>query len=166
MKRINPITKIITIFILAFATLSFVFVQDDKETGSMITMNSKDIKWGQPPAKLPAGGQFAVLSGDPSKSGLFTARLKAPAGYKIGAHWHSMDEHVTVLSGSLMIGMGDQMNESNMTAIKQHGYVMLPAKMHHYAMFKEPTEIQIVGMGPFDMTYLNSKDDPSQVIAK
>ena len=42
-----------------------------------------DVQWGNVPPGLPAGGQMAVLDGDPTKPGSFTVRLKSPAGYKI-----------------------------------------------------------------------------------
>src|SRR5438132_6625604 len=40
-----------------------------------------EIKWGDPPAVLPKGARFAVLSGDPGAAGPYTIRLKIPAGY-------------------------------------------------------------------------------------
>ena len=40
----------------------------------------------------------AVLSGDPSKDGLYVLRLKMPANYKIAAHYHPTTEYVTVIS--------------------------------------------------------------------
>jgi hypothetical protein len=41
-------------------------------------MNSSDLKWGPAPAVFPAGAQMAVLSGDPTKAGVFVVRLKTP----------------------------------------------------------------------------------------
>jgi hypothetical protein len=45
-------------------------------------INSGDLKWGPAPPTLPKGAELAVLSGDPSKDGLFVIRLKMPSGYK------------------------------------------------------------------------------------
>ena len=42
--------------------------------------NSQDLKWSPAPPIFAKGAQMAVLSGDPSKSGQFVIRLKAPAG--------------------------------------------------------------------------------------
>ena len=69
-------------------------------------INAADLKWGPAPPGLPAAVQATVLDGDPTKPGLFTVRLKAPDGTQIMPHWHPADEHVTVLSGALMVGMG------------------------------------------------------------
>ena len=69
---------------------------DDMKT----PMNGKDIKWGPAPPFFAKGAEFAVLSGDPSKDGLYVVRLKMPAGYKIPAHNHPTTENVTVVSGT------------------------------------------------------------------
>src|SRR3954471_21026220 len=66
------------------------------------------LKWGPAPAVFPAGAKMAVLQGDPSKSELFTVRLDMPDGYAIAPHWHPTDEHVTVISGKFLVGMGDK----------------------------------------------------------
>jgi quercetin dioxygenase-like cupin family protein len=73
-------------------------------------MNAGDIKWGPAPNVLPAGAQMAVVSGDPSKDGLYVVRLKMPANYQIPAHNHPTTEYVTVLSGDFHIGMGDRLD--------------------------------------------------------
>src|SRR4051794_10372144 len=70
-------------------------------------MQAGQLAWGPAPPVLPKGAQFAVLSGDPSKSGQFTVRLKMPAGYKVPAHNHPTAELVTVISGDFGFGMGD-----------------------------------------------------------
>ena len=62
---------------------------------------AKEVKWGPPPPALPPGAKMAALAGDPASSGLVTVRVKMPAGYKVPAHWHPTDEHVTVLSGAV-----------------------------------------------------------------
>src|SRR5262245_7209774 len=77
-------------------------------TDGMALFAPKDIKWGDIPPSLPQvkGGKFAVLEGDPKAAGPLTFRLKVPAGYKIQAHTHPATEHVTVISGEAMMGMG------------------------------------------------------------
>ena len=125
-----------------------------------VTLNPADIKWGAAPPVLPKGAQLAVLNGDPSKPGQFTIRLKTPANYKIAPHWHSQSENLTILSGALYLGMGDKMNAKAAHALKAGGYHYLPAKEHHFAFSKVPTVIQVSGEGPFDITYLDPKDNP------
>jgi quercetin dioxygenase-like cupin family protein len=121
-----------------------------------------DLKWGDPPPVFEKGASFTVVSGDPGKSGIFVVRLKMPAGYKINPHWHPTDEHVTVLSGSFALGMGDKFDAASMKELPVGGYALLPAQMHHYAMAKSEAIVQVHGLGPFQLTYVNPADDPSK----
>ena len=120
-----------------------------------------DLKWGPGPDSLPPGVQMAVVDGDPGKAGApFVIRAKMPDGYKVPPHFHPGDENVSVLSGSMLIGMGDKWDEASMKALGPHGFARLPKGMHHSALTKGATEIQVHGVGPFDLTYVNKADDP------
>lgn len=130
--------------------------------GDGVFLNTRDIKWSAAPPVLPKGAKLAVLYGDPSKPGPYTLRLATPANYRIAPHWHSQTENVTVISGALYLGAGDKMIEKDAHALKAGGYHYLPAKTHHYAFSKAPTVIQISGEGPFDINYLDPKDNPLQ----
>ena len=122
--------------------------------------NASELKFQAGPPGLPKGGEFAVLSGDPTQSGSYAIRAKFPAGYTVPPHFHSQDENVTVISGKLAMGLSDQINGSNEKTLTPGGYMRLPAGVHHYAVAKEDTVIQVHGQGPFDINYLNPKDDP------
>lgn len=135
------------------------------ETPGPIYMNPGDIKWGGAPPNLPKGGKMAVLSGDPGKDGWFVARLSMPAGYKIAPHWHSQDEDLTIISGTMYLAEGDMLDMKHSHAMKAGAFHHLPAKTHHYAYTKSPTVVQINGKGPFDIVYLNEKDDPGKAAA-
>jgi quercetin dioxygenase-like cupin family protein len=121
------------------------------------------IKWVAAPPALPKGAQVAVLTGNPGKEGPFVMRLKFPSGYKLPAHTHPADENVTVLSGTLNIGMGDKLDPKKGEAVKAGGYVRMPKGMHHYAWFSQETVIQLNGVGPWELTYLNTADDPRKI---
>jgi quercetin dioxygenase-like cupin family protein len=118
-----------------------------------------DLKWSAP-AAYPKGAQLAVIRGDPGKEGMYVVRLKVPAGYKIPAHTHPNDENVTVLSGAFGIGTGDKLNEGEGTQVKAGGYSFVMKGMNHFAWFTEDTVIQLHGMGPQGITYVNPADDP------
>ena len=117
-------------------------------------------KWGPGPAVLPAGVRAAILDGDPAKSGPFTMRLAFPPGYRIPPHSHPADEHVTVISGNLNVGMGDQFDKKKGTALHAGTFGVIPAGMHHYAWASGRTVIQLHGMGPWKLTYVNPADAP------
>jgi quercetin dioxygenase-like cupin family protein len=130
-----------------------------------VSINAADVKWGDAPPQLPKGGQIAVLSGDPTKKGAFAIRFKMPDGYKIPPHWHTHDEQLTVLSGTLMLHMGDTM-DAPAHELAAGAFHFLPGKMHHAAEGKGETIVQIQGMGPFDIHYLNPADDPTRKAAQ
>lgn len=127
---------------------------------SHILMKPADGKWGEPPPALPKGASLLVLSGDPGKPGAFTVRLKMPAGYKIAPHYHPTDEHVTVLSGTFAMGMGEKFDAQALTDLPAGGFGLMPAQMRHFATAKTAAEIQVHGTGPFTLTYVNPADDP------
>jgi quercetin dioxygenase-like cupin family protein len=120
------------------------------------------VKWGDAPPSFPKGAQLAVLHGDPGKAGPFALYMKMPAGYKIPAHWHSQDENLVIVSGTFYAGMGDKLDEKKAQALKAGSYVFMPAKMHHYAFAKSPAVVELHGTGPFDITYIDPKDDPQK----
>jgi anti-sigma factor ChrR (cupin superfamily) len=78
-----------------------------------VLLTPSDLKWMPAPVEtgIPSAVQMTVLSGDPSKSGLFSVRLKIPDGGKVAPHWHPTDEHVTVIEGTFAAGMGDKFDE-------------------------------------------------------
>ncbi len=117
------------------------------------------VQW-SPAAVLPAGAQIAVLEGNPAQKGAITLRLKFPANYDVPAHWHSMTERVTVLSGMFNVGMGDKLNRKATQALEPGGFVSLPANMRHFAWTSAPTIVQIHLEGPFDLFYVNPADNP------
>lgn len=125
-----------------------------------VLVSPGELTWADGPPGLPAGAKVAVLSGDPFKAGLFTIRLKFPANYTVQAHWHPADEHVTVLSGTLFVGMGDKFDSKKLKTLSTGAYTLMPQKNNHFAMVKEETIIQLHAMGPFAITYVNPADDP------
>ena len=123
------------------------------------TVQADGLKWSAPPAYAP-GAQIAVVRGDPSKEGLYVVRLKVPAGFKIAPHTHPNDENVTVLSGSFNIGTGDKPDQSKGLSVKAGGYSFVTKGMPHYAWFTEETVLQLHGVGPQGVTYVDPSDDP------
>ena len=96
--------------------------------GMSAPVNADKIKWGPAPPVLPPGAQFAVISGDPSKDGLYVIRLKMPANYRVPAHNHPTTEYVTVLSGKFNIGMGDKLDSKHGIELRAGGFGEAPAK--------------------------------------
>lgn len=125
-----------------------------------VMFDAAQLKWGEAPPALERGAQAAVLSGDPSQPGPFVLRLKVPAGFKIATHWHPTDEQVTLLAGDLTLTMDAHAPGEHAHTFSPGGYALLPAKMHHAASTKGGATIQLGGMGPFELHYVDPKDDP------
>ncbi|HKW25220.1 MAG TPA: cupin domain-containing protein [Terriglobales bacterium] len=121
------------------------------------------VQYGAVPPFIPAGAQLAVLEGDPmASSGDYTVRLKMPDGYRIAPHWHPKRENVTVVEGTLKVGMGDRFNESSMASFPTGSFAYLDPDMHHYVQASGEVVVQIHGMAPVQFNYVNPKDDPSR----
>ncbi len=121
------------------------------------------VPYGPVPAFIPPGAQIAVLEGNPAATtGDFTIRLKMPDGYIIPPHWHPNRENVTVLSGTLEVGMGDKFDESKMSPFPAGSFAYLDPDMHHYVKAKGPAVVQVHGMSPVAFNYVDPKDDPSK----
>jgi hypothetical protein len=125
-----------------------------------VVVRADDIKWGPAPPALPPGAQVAVLMGDPSKPVPYVLRAKMPDGYKVPPHWHPTAENVTVIKGTLMIGRGEKFSTEGADALTPGSFMSMPTEMRHFAWAKGETIIQVHGIGPFDITYVNAADDP------
>jgi hypothetical protein len=119
-----------------------------------------DLIWTNGPASLPKGTKSAAVEGDPTKAGPFTMRLKLPANYKVPPHWHPGVEHVTVLSGSFYMGRGEVFDESKARKLPVGGFAVMAIGTRHFAFTKEEATIQLHGIGPWGITYVNPADDP------
>lgn len=137
----------------------------DSEGAAHAMVKAADIQWGPGPAALPKGVQAAVLSGDPGKPGPFVLRLKAPAGFAIPRHWHPSYEQVTIIEGDFSVSMGEA-DSAHGADFGPGDYVNLPAKMQHAASTKNGVIVQVSSMGPFEVTYVDPKDDPRKAAAK
>jgi quercetin dioxygenase-like cupin family protein len=128
---------------------------DEHTTAKPDTLN-----WIPVPPGLPAGAEAAVLSGDPSQEGLFVVRVRMPGDYKVPPHTHPTDENLTVISGTFHVAMGGKFDTGKSETLGAGGFAHMPKNTQHYAWSAAPTIIQIEGMGPFVINYVDPADDP------
>lgn len=121
-----------------------------------------ELQWSPGPASLPAGAQFTVLAGDPTQAGQFTMRIRVRDGYRIPPHWHPATENVTVLSGTLHLGMGETFDKQKTQALEAGSFFSMEPGMRHYVYAGGDTVIQLHSLGPWQINYVNSADDPRQ----
>jgi len=118
------------------------------------------IEWGAAPPSLPPGAQAAVLLGHPAKEGPFVMRFRLPAGFVVPPHRHSKDEAVTLISGRFSITSGDKIDREGVKPLPPASFFHMPAGMTHYAIAEADSVVQIHGIGPFDVIYVDPRDDP------
>src|SRR5688572_8857762 len=149
----------ITVALMLGAAM-FVATQAQAAEAHHTIVPADEVKWGAAPPSLPPGAQAAALLGSPGKEGPFVLRLRFPSGFTIPPHRHSKDEFVTVLAGTFVVGAGEKLDRAAAKQLPAGSFVDLPAGMPHYAWAEGETVVQINGIGPFDVLYIDPKDDP------
>ncbi|HUQ98056.1 MAG TPA: SgcJ/EcaC family oxidoreductase [Gemmatimonadaceae bacterium] len=122
----------------------------DVSDAEMLTR--RNISWTpfEPPGFDP-GVKLAVLHGNPSAKGDYTVRLRFPAGYRFPVHWHPGAEHLTVISGTFLLAMGDTPNWKAVRSYAPGDFVYAPARHPHYGGARGVTVVQLHGEGPFQL---------------
>ena len=118
--------------------------------------------WKAAPPSLPAGAKLAVIEGNPAEAGPFTMRISLPNGYRIAPHFHPGVEHATVVKGTFRVGMGDKFDSSALTSLPVGAFAAMEPGTHHFAEAQGETIVQLHGIGPWSLTYVNPADDPSK----
>jgi quercetin dioxygenase-like cupin family protein len=127
-----------------------------------VMLGPDEVKWGAGPPSLPRGAMLAVIEGKPSEPGPFTMRLRFPAGFKVAPHSHPAIEHLTVLSGTINFGMGDKFDPAKLIPMRAGSFIVMPVGTTHFVETREETVIQVHGVGPWSVKYVNPEDDPSK----
>ncbi|HLW98644.1 MAG TPA: cupin domain-containing protein [Candidatus Acidoferrales bacterium] len=138
--------------------------------GGMVAVAPGTETWGDIPAaalvgtpSVDMGGTFklAVVQGDPMTPGRsFTVHLSCTDGAKFASHWHPTTENVTVLKGSVRVGMGPKWDDASMSEMGAGGFASVPAHMIHYAQCKGDTVLQVHGIAPFVVNFVDANGDP------
>jgi hypothetical protein len=110
-----------------------------------------DMQYGPGPASVPFPCEMAVREGSPKATGLFTIRMRTQEPWVMPPHSHPRAERVTVLSGTIHVGFGTSLDKSSgETFLEGDYYVNAPGAVH-YVWADGPVEIQITGMGPWEI---------------
>lgn len=134
-----------------------------KTARTMEVVMAEGLQW----TEILPGATMAVVSGDPHKAGaLFAIRIKTADGVKIPPHWHPQDEYITVLKGTLLLGMGEKWDSSALKPLPAGTFATMPKEMRHYGQSKGEAIVQVHGVGPFVINYVNPADDPANQAKK
>jgi hypothetical protein len=134
-----------------------------------IAMRVADAKWMDGPPALPKGAKLMVLEGEPpfSAEKTFTLLIKLPKNYVIPPHRHLVTERITVLDGALSFGHGEKVDRAAAIPIDKGGIALVPARHPHFAFTGDrETTIALTGVGPWEIIYVNPKDDPRPTPAR
>ncbi len=122
-------------------------------------LDSSELVWKDVPSMAP-GAQIAVIEGDLSEATPFTFRLKLPADYTLAPHTHPAHERVTVLSGTLHFAHGEKFDRTKTQALEKGDVAIMAPGLPMFGHTEEETIIQLHGMGPWGIEYVNPADDP------
>ena len=123
-------------------------------------VSPQDINGGLRPPRFRPAQNLRCCTGDPSKEGEFAMRLKGAKRYHIPPHTHPKPEIVTVISGTVRLGMGETADHGKAQQLPVSSFFALSPGMAHYLFFDEDTVVQINTSGPWGLNYVNPKDDP------
>ena len=124
-----------------------------------IMVSAGQLTWRAAPSVAP-GAKIAVIEGPLDRAVPFTFRLVLPANVKIAPHTHSAYERVTVLSGTFHFAVGDTYDTGKTRALGPGSVAIMPPATPMFGFTKEETVIQLNGVGPWGLHYLNPADDP------
>jgi hypothetical protein len=156
----TPYKAAIHIMVTAFALSASSALMAETDPPGIVQIVPDQIKW-QPSGAIPLGGQSAILYGDPWKAAPFVARVKLPADYKIQPHTHPEERVYTVVSGTFYIGFGDKFDPTKLKAFPAGSMFVVPADASHFHwMRSSEAVVQVSGVGPSGIEYVDPADDP------
>ncbi|HEY3661430.1 MAG TPA: cupin domain-containing protein [Candidatus Udaeobacter sp.] len=150
----------VILFLVATLFDNTCLVAEDMQSADMRLYPAETIAWKAGPASLPAGAKMAVLEGDPTKEGSFVVRFQFPDGYYVAPHTHPKTERVTVISGTLYLATGQALDRNGAKKLPVGSFGYWPAGMKHAGWSEGETVIQLHGVGPWQINYVNPADDP------
>ena len=154
-----PLIRLLTLALALAALGPRAAWAEDPSHGDHIMVLPADLKWADAKS-IPPGAKLAVIEGTLDKAVPFTFRVKFPADYKLPAHWHPAIEHVTVLSGTYNFGTGDKFDKEKTKVLPPGSTAIIQPKTNHFAWTSEETVIQLSGVGPQDINFVDPADDP------
>ncbi len=123
-------------------------------------IHAEDVEWKAFPA-FPAEARLAVLVGEPTQPGPYVIRVRLPGGSKIMPHKHPEDRIYTVISGVFYVGLGEEFDDSKLTAHAPGTVVILPGGQPHFHWAKSGEYVtQVTAMGPLGLAYIDPTNDP------
>ena len=151
----------------SLATVIALLIVMAAEAGSAQSKESREHRIA--PLK-PMTEDVEVLYGDPEAVGEpFVMRIRELPGGIIPPHRHPVDEHITVVEGTLYFGVGEKIDRAAMKEMKAGSYAFIPKGSTMFGYTPEAAIVQVHGVGPFHIHWragnqwrdrLRTLDDP------
>lgn len=98
----------------------------------------------------PMSQDVEILYGDPEKVGEpFVMRIRELPGGIIPPHKHPVDEHITVVQGTLYFAVSDKFDRTVLKEMKTGSYAFIPKGSTMFGYTPDAAIVQIHGVGPF-----------------
>jgi len=106
----------------------------------------------------PMSQDVEVLYGDPEAPGQpFVIRIRELPGGVIPAHRHPVDEHITVVQGTILFNVGERCDRAAMQELKAGSYAFIPKGSTMCGYTPEAAVVQVHGVGPFHIHWRAGK---------
>jgi quercetin dioxygenase-like cupin family protein len=115
---------------------------------------ASEIRWMPCPPNLPEGCRMAVLEGNPKANDLFTVRFRVEGGMVMKPHTHPRDERVTILKGTAAVAFGEGARRQGAREFGPGDYYVNARGAVHSVWLDPGTELQITGIGPWEVHYV------------
>ena len=103
-------------------------------------------------------GQLVTrVSGEPNVAGaLYVIRIWNFDNQVVLPHTHPEDEHVVVVQGTWFLAEGERVDRARLRALAVGEYALVPRRQAHFGWSKGMTVIQVHGIGPFRVDFVDS----------
>ena len=108
-----------------------------------------DLDWGE------ASDTTTVvdIAGDNETAGMYAYRVRFPEGFRNQPHFHPDNRIVTIISGILHVGFGNEFDEGAMRALPAGSVWTEPGDQPHFVSAQDGgVVIQVIGVGPSGTT--------------
>jgi len=101
--------------------------------------------------EVQPGVLTTVLAGIPEADGSpFVVLYRTAVPMVMRTEPHARERHVTVLNGSLELGVGDTPDDTSLATLGPGSYAVIPGGVPHVMRCTSGSIVQIHGVGPFD----------------
>jgi quercetin dioxygenase-like cupin family protein len=140
--------------VVILAPVTRASAQAEQTRRTIVGVTPEQVRWFTPPYYTD-GRQRAQLFGDSGRDGAWVDRVKIPAGARVLAHTHPLDELVTVIQGTWYLGAGDRFDPAKLKAYPAGSFIVIPAGVPHFVAAKAgPVIVQVSGTGKWGTDYL------------